>query len=45
MSWAKLLAWVYLIDVSVCPDGGGRMRVIAALTEPGSIRRCLQEWV
>mgnify|MGYP001158134247 CR=1 FL=1 len=41
LSWAKLLARVFRIDVSVCPDCGGRMRVIAALTEPGSIRRCL----
>ena len=41
LSWAKLLARVFRIDVSVCPDCRGRMRVIAALTEPGSIRRCL----
>ena len=42
LSWAKLLARVFRIDVSVCPDCGGPMRVIAALTEPASIRRCLQ---
>ena len=28
--------------LSVCPDCGGSMRVIAALTEPGSIRRRLE---
>ena len=38
---ADLLARVFRIDVRVCPDCSGRMRVIAALTEPGSIRRCL----
>ena len=42
LSWAKLLARVFRIDVSVCPDCDSRMRVIAALTEPASIRRCLQ---
>lgn len=41
LSWAKLLARVFRIDVSVCPDCDGRMRVIAALTEPGSIHCCL----
>ena len=42
MSWAKLLARVFRLDVSVCPDCGSRMRVIAALTAPAAIRRCLQ---
>ena len=42
LSWAKLLARVFRIDVRVCPDCSGRMRVIAALTEPASIRRFLQ---
>ncbi len=41
-SWAKLLARVFRIDVSVCPECGGPMRVIAALSEPASIRRCLE---
>jgi len=42
LSWAKLLARVFRIDVSVCPNCGGPMRLIAALTEPASIKRCLQ---
>ncbi len=41
LSWAKLLARVFRIDVSVCPNCGGRMRMIATLTDPASIRRCL----
>ena len=41
-SWATLLARVFRIDVTNCPDCGGRMKIIAALTDPSSIRRCLQ---
>ena len=41
-SWATLLARVFRIDVTRCPDCGGRMKIIAALTEPSSIRHCLQ---
>ena len=42
LAWAVLLARVFSIDVSTCDRCGGRMRVIAALTEPASIRRYLQ---
>ena len=41
-SWATLLARVFRLDVTTCPDCGGRMKIIAALTDPSSIRRCLQ---
>ncbi len=41
-SWATLLARVFRIDVTKCPDCGGPMRIIAALTGPSSIRHCLQ---
>ena len=41
-SWATLLARVFRIDVTRCPDCGGRMKIIAALTDPRSIRRCLR---
>ena len=41
-SWATLLARVFRIDVTSCPDCGGPMRIIAALTDPSSIRPCLQ---
>ena len=40
-SWATLLARVFRIDVTRCPDCGGRMKIIAALTVPSSTRRCL----
>jgi hypothetical protein len=39
---ATLLARVFRIDVTNCPDCGARMKIIAALTDPSSIRRCLQ---
>ena len=34
LSWARLLARVFLVDVTVCPDCGGTMKIIAALTHP-----------
>ena len=40
-SWTTLLARVFRIDVRRCPDCGGRMKIIAALTNPRSIRRYL----
>ena len=42
LAWAVLLARVSSIDISTCDRRGGRMRVIAGLTEPASIRRYLQ---
>lgn len=41
LSWARLLARVFRIDVTVCPHCGGKMKIIAALTEPASIRAYL----
>ena len=41
-SWATLLARVFRLDVTTCPDCGGPMKIIAALTNPRSIHRCLQ---
>jgi hypothetical protein len=41
-SWAARLARVFDIDISVCTACGGRMRIIAALTEAASIRRYLE---
>ena len=38
---AALLARVFALDVTVCPDCGGRPRLIAALTDPVSVRRYL----
>ena len=41
LSWARLLARVFLIDVTVCPHCGGKMKIIAALTDAASIRAYL----
>ena len=38
LSWARLLARVFRVDVTECPACGGRMKIIAALTEPLAIR-------
>ena len=42
LPWAALLARVFALDVTVCPACGGRLRLIAALTDPVSVRRYLQ---
>ncbi len=41
LGWAALLARVFATDLSACPACGGRLRIIAALTDPASIRRYL----
>ena len=41
LGWAALLARGLATDLSACPAGGGRQRIIAALTDPASIRRYL----
>ena len=42
VAWADLLRRVFRIDVTECPACGGRMKIIAALTEPRSIQRYLE---
>ena len=42
LTWACLLARVFDIDGSLCPACGGRMRLIAALTDSVSIRHYLK---
>jgi hypothetical protein len=39
--WADLLRRVYKIDVLLCPSCGGRMRVIAFLSDPKVVRQIL----
>ncbi len=41
LSWARLLARVFRVDVTECPVCGGKMKIIAALTEPVAIRKSL----
>jgi len=40
--WAELLQRSFSIDVLSCPTCGGRMRLVALITEPKSIRRFLR---
>jgi hypothetical protein len=41
VAWARLLARVFHIDVTVCPACGGHMKMIAALTDGSSVRKYL----
>ena len=41
LAWARLLARVFLLDVTVCPACGGSMKIVAALTDPASVRTYL----
>ena len=40
--WAALLRRSLKLDVLACPKCGGRMKVIATITEPGLVRRILR---
>jgi hypothetical protein len=42
LPWAVLLKRVFLVDVLERQKCKGRMKIIAALTEPASVRRALQ---
>jgi len=42
LTWAALLARVFQIDMEKCPHCGGKMRIVAAITEPDSARRYLE---
>lgn len=42
MAWADLLKRVFEVDALRCPGCGGRMRLIAAITEPSVARRILE---
>ena len=42
LGWAALLAWVFSSDLSACATCGGRLRIVAALTDPASIRTYLE---
>ena len=41
LSWAERLKRVFLIDIEQCPRCGGRLRVIAAITQPEIIHKIL----
>ncbi len=42
MSWMERLRRVFAIDLSICPDCGGRLRVIADVTRPDVINKILE---
>jgi len=42
IAWADLLRRVFEVDALQCPNCGGRMRLIAAITEPDVARRILE---
>jgi hypothetical protein len=42
MSWMERLRRVFAIDLSICPDCGGRLRVIADVTRPDIIEKILE---
>jgi hypothetical protein len=42
LTFAALLARVFQIDVSVCHECGGRMKIIAFITDPASVQRYLR---
>jgi len=42
LAWAVLLARVFQFDVTECPTCGGRMKIVAAVTDPRSIGRYLK---
>jgi hypothetical protein len=42
LTWAALIARVFKFQVDVCPECGGRMRIIAFITDPASVQRYLR---
>ena len=40
-SWAQLMRRVFAIDVLLCPNCGGRMRIVAAIHPPDTTRKIL----
>jgi hypothetical protein len=42
LPWAVLLRRVFLVDVLECPKCRGRMKLLTAVTAPGSVRRILK---
>ena len=42
MSWMQRLRRVFAIDISTCARCGGKVRVIAAITQPALITRILE---
>ena len=43
LGWAALLARVSAVDVTLCPSCGGRLRLVAVLSDPAAIRSYLSD--
>ena len=41
LTWAQRLKRVFEFDITLCPHCGGRLRVIADVTDPAVIRKIL----
>ena len=41
LSWAERLKRVFKLDIEVCPRCGGRLRIIATITQPEVIQKLL----
>jgi len=41
MGWAEMIRKVYEVDPMVCPKCGGRMKVVAFITEFGAVDRII----
>jgi hypothetical protein len=42
LTFAALLSRVFQIEIDTCADCGGKMKIVAALTDPDSVRRYLE---
>ena len=40
--WAEMIRKVYEVDPMICPRCGGRMKVVAFLTEPAVVDRIIR---
>ena len=40
--WAALLARTFGLKMEICPDCGGRMKIIAVVTDPVSVKTYLE---
>jgi hypothetical protein len=41
LSWSELLKRVFQVDLTLCPDCGGALKFIAAISEPRAVQRIL----
>ena len=41
MSWARLLKRVFAIEIEICPDCQGRLKILAAIESPDAIEKIL----